>query len=434
MVTEQRSGCHVGALICDVSDLSRVFEAVRVTGLARPKAVKPHGEQKAFHLTVEGATLLSTNRAPNEIQQLLDEGIVEFIPGLRVGAQLYRGPGPATDACTQQSPTNELFRFIELFAGIGGFHYAFAPLGGKCVFASEIDVDCQETYALNFGSDHLYGDITAIPSEIFPAHDILTAGFPCQPFARRGDRLGFEDCRGELFYEIPRVLRACKPSGFLLENVWNVQYIGDGCWDKDEEQCSYGEVFKEIIRCLETEGYIVHSRTLSAQNWVPQRRERIYFVGFRSDLATEALQRFEWPQPPGGGVIADVLELPSSQEAQSCELSDAQWQAVQKSSTWRSGGERLRFADLTGVAATLTASYRSSYATTAQLVSSSDSGLQRPRFYTRRECARLMGFPEEHRFGNANSPNRAYHQLGNAVCPPVVRSIAENMLAALGIA
>ncbi|CAE8594511.1 unnamed protein product, partial [Polarella glacialis] len=308
---------------------------------------------------------------------------------------------------------------------IGGFRRALEPLGGRCLFSSEIDVDCQEAYALNFGSEALFGDITTVATEALPRHDILTAGFPCQPFARRGERQGFEDSRGELFYEIIRALRAGKPAGFILENVWNMQFLDGGQWDKDKEKWVFGDIFKKVLACLEQAGYQVRTETLFAQGWVPQDRERVYIVGFRSDLAEAALQAFEWPAPPGagGGVVRDVLELPGTDETASCELTETHWATVQKSSTWQSGGEKLRFVNLDGVASTLTASYRSSYASTAELVGPAETGLGRPRFFTRRECARLMGFPEEHVFGNQHSANRAYRQLGNAVCPPVIRAV-----------
>ena len=167
-----------------------------------------------------------------------------------------------------------------------GFRRALEPIGGRCVFTSEIDVDAQETYALNFGGESLFGDITAVPTEDFPQHDVLTAGFPCQPFARRVERLGFEDARGELFHEIPRMLRAKRPACFLLENVWNMQFLGEGQWDKDQDKWVYGDVFKTIVACLENVGYVVRTKTMSAQDWVPQKQ-----IGISSDVVSNRFNR-----------------------------------------------------------------------------------------------------------------------------------------------
>jgi len=168
---------------------------------------------------------------------------------------------------------------------------------------------------------------------------------------------------------------------------------------------------------------------------VPQDRERVFIVGFRDDLAARACQTFEWPAPPpgGGGTVRGVLEKSGSVEAKSCELTEPQWSAVQRSSTWQSGGAGHRFVDPEGLASTLTASYRSSFANVAQLVGPAESGRERPRFFTRRECARLMGFSDDHALGNLQCPNRAYHQLGNSVCPPLIQAIASKLLHALGL-
>ncbi|CAK9035313.1 unnamed protein product [Durusdinium trenchii] len=423
-----RNGCPVGALLCDIPRLQEVLKALAAEkpNLARPKAVKDYNGRKAVHLTIEGATLLCFGQAPEAINKLLREGSVEFLPGLRLGAQRCRGPARSAEKALASN--SSCFAFVELFAGIGGFRWALEALGGQCVFASEIDVDCQDAYAANFGSEDLYGDITAVDAKVVPSHELLTAGFPCQPFTRRGERLGFEDARGELFFEVLRILHSCKPKAFLLENVWNMQFLDGGHWDADPQKCVFGEVYKKVISCLEDVGYEVQSKQINSDGWVPQKRERLYFVGFRRGLPLA--KDFQWPEPPANGrSLEEVLE--SAEMAQCCELTEAQWRAVQKSSTWLSGGAPLRFAQLEGKARTLTSSYKASFACTAELVS--DPQLERPRFFTRRECARLMGFPDKCFLGNEHSENRAYHQLGNAVCPPVIKAIAEAILHSLGI-
>eukprot|EP00929_Paragymnodinium_shiwhaense_P053275 TRINITY_DN26663_c0_g1_i2.p1 TRINITY_DN26663_c0_g1~~TRINITY_DN26663_c0_g1_i2.p1 ORF type:complete len:479 (-),score=100.60 TRINITY_DN26663_c0_g1_i2:443-1879(-) len=424
----------VGAIVCDVGDLKAVFEAVRPHGLARQKAVTAHsGSQKAVHLTIEGAALMLSGEIPRDLQSLMDEGKAKFVPGLRLGAQKYRPVASAKIPCPAPTQAAEAgFKFIELFAGIGGFHVGCAAAGGHCVLASEIDIDSQEAYAMNFGGDHLFGDVTSIPTSEFPAHNILTAGFPCQPFTRRGERKAFQDPRGQVFFEIPRVLKAAQPEGFFLENVWNLQYTGGGHWSHEDEEQVFGYDFKIVLKALESVGYVVRTKMLCASGWVPQKRQRVYLVGFREDLAAEALKKFEWPSPPGGGKVRDVLQSKDCDDVLQCELTETQWTAVQKSSSWTSGGERLRYAKLDGVAQTLTSSYKSSYATVAELIGPSESGLARPRFFTHRECARLMGFPEDHVLANDRSLNRRYTQLGNAVCPPLIAAVARNLATSLG--
>jgi len=229
------------------------------------------------------------------------------------------------------------------------------------------------------------------------------------------------------------VLRAVQPEGFLLENVWNLQYTGGGSWSKDEDTHVLGEDFKRVLQALDQAGYEVITQMLCASGWVPQKRQCIYFVGFRKDLAEKALAAFEWPVPPGGGgVVRDIMEPVDSEAAKLCELTQKQWAAVQNSSTWAKGGEQLRVARLDSLAQTLTSSYKSSYAQTSELVAPA-RGSTRPRFYSHRECARLMGFPESHDLGCYRSLNRRYTQLGDAVCPPLIHAIAWNLLTSLGL-
>ncbi|CAJ1403884.1 unnamed protein product, partial [Effrenium voratum] len=387
-----RKGCPVGALLCDAPQLPKLFALLGPLRFARPKGVRDHQGKKAVHLTIEGATAFCWGQVPEALAKFLEEAEIQFLPGLRLGAQPYRGSStPKSEAALPAAA----FRFVELFAGVGGFRRALAPLGGRCVFAAELDVDCQEAYAANFGSSELYGDLTCV--EDFPRHELLTAGFPCQPFARRGQRLGFEDARGELFFEILRALHQRQPRAFLLENVWNMQFLDGGCWDPVPERCTFGAVYKKVVASLEEAGYEVRSKQINSEGWVPQRRDRVYLVGFRD---ASAAQRFQWPAPPkhANRCVQDVLEDSGSDSPRRCELTETQWAQVQKSSTWLSGGQELRFAQLQGKARTLTASYKASYACTAELVAPSAGG--RPRFFTRREAARLMGFPEEHVFAN----------------------------------
>jgi DNA (cytosine-5)-methyltransferase 1 len=164
------------------------------------------------------------------------------------------------------------FTFIDLFCGIGGFHRALAKFGGTCVFASDIDKRCQDVYEQNFGLRPV-GDITAVKSEDVPDHDVLCGGFPCQPFSNAGQRGAFEDTRGTLFQEIARIVRDKKPKVLLLENVKGIKNIQGG------------NVYRTILGVFESLGYTMKDIILSPDKFgVPQRRERVYFIGIRNDL------------------------------------------------------------------------------------------------------------------------------------------------------
>eukprot|EP00927_Polykrikos_kofoidii_P065381 TRINITY_DN61136_c0_g1_i1.p1 TRINITY_DN61136_c0_g1~~TRINITY_DN61136_c0_g1_i1.p1 ORF type:complete len:552 (-),score=111.98 TRINITY_DN61136_c0_g1_i1:31-1620(-) len=452
------NGIATGALVCEVKAVGKVFDALRAAGggLARQHGVRHYVESEgeetrkrsAVHLTPEGSALLLAGgpNLPPPLRTLLDDGVAIFVPGLRLGAEVRPprqrgGTLPVTAVASSSMPPevsdgSAAFTFVDLFAGIGGFRWALKGLGGRCMLSSEIDVECQAVLGLNFGWAGLMGDITCIPSEAFPASpDLITAGFCCQPFTRRGELRALEDPRGQLFFEIVRVLSASKPKAFFLENVDHIEFADGGKWAESEEDRVQGKAFTEMMKALEEVGYSVRYQEIDASDWVPQKRRRLYIIGVRADLSDQTLARFHWPERPqrGGGKLRDILEPLDAEEVRACELTEEQWAAVQRSSPWLRGGAALRFARLDGQARTLVGCYRASFKNTSELISSEDSGLARPRFFTRRECARLMGFPEEHNFGNENSPNRAYRQFGNAVCVPLVRAVAANLLRALGL-
>lgn len=173
------------------------------------------------------------------------------------------------------------FNFIDLFCGIGGFHRALAKFGGTCVFASDIDKRCQDIYEQNFGLRPV-GDITQVKSEDVPDHDVLCGGFPCQPFSNAGHRGAFEDTRGTLFQEIARIVRDKKPKVLLLENVKGIKNIQGG------------NVYRTILGVFESLGYTMKDIVLSPDKFgVPQKRERVYFIGIRNDLGEATI-----PPPP----------------------------------------------------------------------------------------------------------------------------------------
>ena len=237
-----------------------------------------------------------------------------------------------------------------------------------------------------------------------PPHDVLTGGFPCQSFSRRGDRLGLGDPRGQLFREILRVLVAAEPRAFVLENV-------RGSFHEDD-----GETMAEIVAALESVGYAVGTRVFDARGWVPQSRKRVFFVGFRSDLrAAREDGVFTWPEEPRdcGGTVADVLEDEHSETAR-CEVSEYQMERAAAFFRRTQSRERTRAANMRGtcirwtVARTLCASYRKSSVYNAELVPPMDGDGEtmrtRPRYYTVVVRARLQGFPETF----YPDPNRGY--------------------------
>jgi len=308
------------------------------------------------------------------------------------------------------------FTFIDLFAGIGGMRLAFEAAGGRCVFSSEWDPSAQKTYLSNF-RDLPEGDVTKIDERGIPAHDILVAGFPCQPFSIAGVSKknslnrphGFQDkTQGTLFFDVARIIKHHRPSAFLLENVKNL---------RGHDQ---GRTFKVILDVLRNDlGYHVFDKTIDARAVVPQHRERVYLAGFRDRVP------FEFPVFPTKETrLADILEprIPSKYT-----LSDKLWQYLQRyAEKHRAAGNGFGFG-LVGpidTARTLSARY---YKDGSEILIRQRG--KNPRRLTPRECARLMGFPESFRIVVADTP--AYKQFGNSVVVPVIAALARKMVKAL---
>lgn len=308
----------------------------------------------------------------------------------------------------------EEFTFIDLFAGIGGIRQAFESAGGKCVFSSEWNKFSQQTYKANFG-EIPDGDITKIDEDEVPDHDILVGGFPCQPFSIAGVSAknflgrehGFKDItQGTLFFDICRIIKAKKPRAFLLENVKNLK-----SHDK-------GNTFKVILKALQEDlGYDIHYKVIDASSQVPQHRERIFIVGFDSPM------EFEFPKLADNRPrLGDILEKNVDKKY---TLLDGTWNALQRhleKHRAKGNGFGYNIADKKGIAKTLSARY---YKDGAEILISQGEK-KNPRRLTPRECARLMGFPEE--FKIVVSDNQAYRQFGNAVVVPVVKEIAKAMV------
>ena len=308
-------------------------------------------------------------------------------------------------------------RFIDLFCGIGGFRYAFESVGAQCVFSSDWDKYSQITYEANFGHKPA-GDIHAVASKDIPAHDILCGGFPCQPFSLAGvskknslgRKHGFEDAKqGNLFFEIERILAYHKPAAFVLENVKNLR-----SHDK-------GNTFKVIYETLTQKlGYQVYHQVIDAIGVVPQHRERIFLVGFKTP------RYFEFPKfPKKGPVLASILDkdVPAKYT-----LTDHLWTYLQNYATkHQAAGNGFGFGLVSGKDTPRTLSAR--YHKDGSEILIAQGGSKNPRRLTPRECARLMGYPESHKI--PVSDTQAYRQFGNSVVMPVVAKIAEEVVAAL---
>ena len=312
----------------------------------------------------------------------------------------------------------ELFTFIDLFAGIGGIRIAFEKQGGKCLFSSEWDKWCQETYFKNFG-EFPRGDITKIPPEDLPSHDILTAGFPCQPFSLAGvskkkslgREHGFLDkAQGTLFFNTAEAIRCKRPKMFLLENVKNL---------KNHDK---GNTFKVIEGTLEELDYHLFFDVIDARNFVPQHRERLFIVGFDKRIFKETPE-FKFPKPPKTEPKLDsILEKKFDPKY---ILSSKLWQYLQDyAEKHRKKGNGFGFGlfDGNGVARTLSARYYKDGSEILIKVPRSS----RPRRLTPKECAALQGFPKS--FKIPVSDTQAYKQFGNSVAVPVVKAVAKQML------
>jgi DNA (cytosine-5)-methyltransferase 1 len=331
------------------------------------------------------------------------------------------------------------FTFIDLFAGIGGLRRGFESIGGKCVFTSEWDKYSQKTYAANFPNDdhEINGDITKVDAADIPAHDVLLAGFPCQPFSiagvskknALGRAHGFEDkTQGTLFFDVKRIIEHHRPAAFLLENVRNL--IGH---DK-------GRTFQTIKDVLEKDlGYTIDYRVIDGRYWTPQHRERIFIVGFRKDQAfrfadmkiPDAAPKLEVILHPGDGSEVPDQRFTvgnSGRVADKYTLTDHLWNYLQRyKEKHQAAGNGFGFG-LVGpgdVARTLSARY---YKDGSEILVKRE-GQSVPRRLTPRECARLMGFDsaQGNEFIIPVSDTQAYRQFGNSVVVPAVKAVAEHM-------
>ena len=326
------------------------------------------------------------------------------------------------------------FTFIDLFAGIGGIRLGFQSAGGKCVFTSEWNSYSKATYQANFGEEeHFIGDIVTFPADQVPDHDVLLAGFPCQPFSIAGVSKknalgrphGFEcTTQGTLFFDVARIIAEKRPKAFMLENVKNLV------------SHNRGHTFEVIQDTLRAElGYHIFWKVIDGQWWAPQHRERIIIVGFREKTD------FSWDKliiPDIHPTMKDILHPEDGSEPSEPPftvdpgatvhlkyiLTDRLWTYLQDyAAKHKAKGNGFGFGLVTGddVARTLSARY---YKDGSEILVS--RGKQKnPRRLTPRECARLMGFEDS--FKIVVSDTQAYKQFGNSVVVPVIKAVAHIM-------
>ena len=323
----------------------------------------------------------------------------------------------------QQTDKTGRFTFIDLFAGIGGMRIAFSRQGGTCVFSSEWDSYAQKTYFDNFNVLPR-GDITKIdPDKEIPAHDILVAGFPCQPFSiagvskknSMGRATGFQDkTQGTLFFEVCRVIDAKRPKAFLLENVKNL---------KSHDKGNTWRVIKESLEQLD---YQIFPQVIDGQGFVPQHRERIFIVGYDKrrygNIDAFDFDRIEKEKPDRAPVLRDILD--DEVEAK-YTLTDNLWTYLQNYAAKhkaKGNGFGYGMPDFDGVTRTLSARY---YKDGSEILIRQDGG-ENPRRLTPRECARLQGYPDDYKI--TVSDTRAYKQFGNSVVVPLVTAIAKQVV------
>jgi DNA (cytosine-5)-methyltransferase 1 len=312
------------------------------------------------------------------------------------------------------------FTFVDLFSGIGGFRIALEKLGGRCAFSCEWDRYSQKTYKAWFGETP-HGDIRAVKPKDIPDHDVLAAGFPCQPFSiagvskkkSLGKAHGFKcETQGTLFFNIVSIVEAKRPPVLFLENVKNLQ-----SHDK-------GRTWRTIYDALCDLGYAVNFKIIDAASWVPQHRERIYIICFDKKVFGEN-PPFEFPNPPGQSPkFKEILERTPDKKY---TLTDHLWTYLQQYAErhrLKGNGFGFGIADPEGVSRTLSARY---YKDGSEILIK--QGTRPPRRLTPRECARLMGFPDDKKV--VVSDTQAYRQFGNAVVPKVAKAVGEQIIATM---
>jgi DNA (cytosine-5)-methyltransferase 1 len=365
---------------------------------------------------------------------------LELIKNLKSELQKYHHNAPFN----KSRISNPEFKFIDLFAGIGGIRLPFQRQNGECVFTSEWDKFAQKTYLANYG-EMPNGDITKISASEIPDHDVLLGGFPCQAFSQAGLKQGFSDTRGTMFFEIQRILVEKRPKAFLLENVKQLKGHDKGNTLKTIMNILKGDHEFEIAEDIPMSEESRHALSEKLNYWVdfkalraadfgaPQNRERVYIVGFDRDYFKniDFNKEFQWPVPPKtktrlGDILEDLSLLDSTDDK--FTISEKLWAGHQRRKLEHknkgNGFGYSLFNSDSEYTSTLSARY---YKDGSEiLIDQSELG-KRPRKLTPRECARLQGFPEDF-IVDAVSQGQIYKQFGNSVCVNVINEIAKNLV------
>lgn len=305
------------------------------------------------------------------------------------------------------------YKYIDLFAGIGGFHLALSSLGAECVYANEWDPFAQNVYKENFGMEP-DGDITKVDENSIPDHDILCAGFPCQAFSISGKQQGFDDSRGTLFFDVARVVKAKKPKVVFMENVKNFATHDNG------------RTLSVVKNTMEQLGYTFYEKVLNAVGYgMPQKRERIYMVCFRNDLE---IKDFSYPKQfklekhvedflLNDESLVEDLYVERQDTFYNGKKDDAYSDTSIRLGIVNKGGQGERIYSTKGIAITLSAYGGGVFSKTGGYFVNG-----RPRKLHPRECARIMGYPDS--FKMSKNKNQAYKQFGNSVVVDVLQYIA----------
>ncbi len=306
-------------------------------------------------------------------------------------------------------PNNDSkFKFIDLFAGIGGFRLALQSCGGDCIFSSEWDASAKQTYYSNYG-EVPFGDITKIDPKMIPDFDILAGGFPCQPFSSIGKREGFKHkTQGTLFFYIAEIIKEKQPKAFILENVTGLLTHENG------------KTYETIMEVLQDElHYKVYPKVLNSADFaVPQERRRLYFVGFREDIDSS-----KYKMPEGNSSRVGI-----GQFVEKDALGPSISKHLQQSYIFKKDDGHPEIIDSNSdfPVKTLCASYHKIQRITGTFVRGGETGL---RLLTQNECKAIMGYPKE--FIMPVSRTQMYHQFGNSVAVPVIKEIAKIMIKTL---
>ncbi len=310
--------------------------------------------------------------------------------------------------------SDKKFKFIDLFCGMGGFRIAFEQNNCECVFSSDIDIFAQKTYAENF-NEIPFGDITKINEKDIPNHDIICAGFPCQSFSIAGKRLGFNDTRGTLFFDVARIIKEKRPKAFILENVKGITNHGSG------------NTLKTILNTLSDLGYDFKYKILNAKDFnIPQHRERWYCIGFRKDLNID-IDSFCFPKPQ---TLTNKIENLIDDNAENNYLiSDTCDKNIKKyikeksidvkndTLAYEVRASRCQFKN-DSVSPCLTAKMGTGGNNIPIII-------KQHRRLTERECLRIMGYPETYKIKKGA---QAYKQIGNSVVVPIITLLAKELV------